>query len=134
MQFESPIVRRKSRQIMVGNVPVGGDAPKRLIWQAVPLTGETLYEAGLKSPSDRKFFWDIATIAVKYDGAGMQPMDQWLNAGDGPFDGWSGKKLGESSGDETRKALAVIDLTGKIDTQGKLAWKVPKTPKKRASS
>ncbi|WP_250459905.1 flavodoxin-dependent (E)-4-hydroxy-3-methylbut-2-enyl-diphosphate synthase [Microbulbifer litoralis] len=27
MQFESPIVRRRSRQIMVGNVPVGGDAP-----------------------------------------------------------------------------------------------------------
>lgn len=27
MQFESPIVRRKTRQIMVGNVPVGGDAP-----------------------------------------------------------------------------------------------------------
>lgn len=27
MQFESPIKRRKSRQIMVGNVPVGGDAP-----------------------------------------------------------------------------------------------------------
>lgn len=27
MKFESPIVRRKSRQIMVGNVPVGGDAP-----------------------------------------------------------------------------------------------------------
>jgi (E)-4-hydroxy-3-methylbut-2-enyl-diphosphate synthase len=27
MKFESPINRRKSRQIMVGNVPVGGDAP-----------------------------------------------------------------------------------------------------------
>ncbi|WP_372809631.1 flavodoxin-dependent (E)-4-hydroxy-3-methylbut-2-enyl-diphosphate synthase [Litorivivens sp.] len=27
MLHESPIVRRKSRQIMVGNVPVGGDAP-----------------------------------------------------------------------------------------------------------
>ena len=27
MQSKSPIVRRKSRQIMVGNVPVGGDAP-----------------------------------------------------------------------------------------------------------
>lgn len=27
MKFESPIVRRKSRQIMVGSVPVGGDAP-----------------------------------------------------------------------------------------------------------
>ncbi|WP_086931162.1 flavodoxin-dependent (E)-4-hydroxy-3-methylbut-2-enyl-diphosphate synthase [Agarilytica rhodophyticola] len=27
MQFQSPIVRRKSRQIMVGSVPVGGDAP-----------------------------------------------------------------------------------------------------------
>ena len=24
---ENPITRRKSRQIMVGNVPVGGDAP-----------------------------------------------------------------------------------------------------------
>ncbi len=27
MQFESPIVRRVSRKIMVGDVPVGGDAP-----------------------------------------------------------------------------------------------------------
>jgi len=27
MQYKSPVVRRKSRQIMVGNVPVGGDAP-----------------------------------------------------------------------------------------------------------
>ncbi|HAG96773.1 MAG: 4-hydroxy-3-methylbut-2-en-1-yl diphosphate synthase [Pseudomonadales bacterium] len=27
MHFESPIKRRQSRQIMVGNVPVGGDAP-----------------------------------------------------------------------------------------------------------
>lgn len=27
MKFESPIVRRKSKQIWVGNVPVGGDAP-----------------------------------------------------------------------------------------------------------
>ena len=27
MRAESPIKRRKSRQIMVGNVPVGGDAP-----------------------------------------------------------------------------------------------------------
>ncbi len=27
MHFESPIHRRKSRQIMVGNVPVGGDSP-----------------------------------------------------------------------------------------------------------
>ncbi|PVZ72333.1 flavodoxin-dependent (E)-4-hydroxy-3-methylbut-2-enyl-diphosphate synthase [Pelagibaculum spongiae] len=27
MQYKSPIRRRKSRQIMVGNVPVGGDAP-----------------------------------------------------------------------------------------------------------
>lgn len=27
MQFESPIKRRRSRQIMVGDVPVGGDAP-----------------------------------------------------------------------------------------------------------
>ncbi len=27
MQHENPVVRRKTRQIMVGNVPVGGDAP-----------------------------------------------------------------------------------------------------------
>ncbi len=27
MKYESPIVRRRSRQIMVGNVPIGGDAP-----------------------------------------------------------------------------------------------------------
>ena len=105
---------------------VGGDAPKRLIWQAIPLTSETLYEAELKGPADREYFWDIATMAVKYDGAVIEPMDQWLNAGDGPIDGWSGKKLGRSSGNRTRQALEVIDLTGKIDQQGRLAWKVPK--------
>ena len=27
MRMQSPIVRRQSRRIMVGNVPVGGDAP-----------------------------------------------------------------------------------------------------------
>jgi hypothetical protein len=96
-----------------------------MIWQGVPLAGGTLFEGELKGPSDRKFFRDIATIAVRYDGAALEPMDEWLNAGDGPFDGWSGKKLGESSGDGTRKALEVVDLTAKLDAQGKLAWKVP---------
>ncbi len=27
MHYESPIIRRPSRQIRVGSVPVGGDAP-----------------------------------------------------------------------------------------------------------
>ena len=27
MHYDSPIKRRKTRRIMVGNVPVGGDAP-----------------------------------------------------------------------------------------------------------
>ncbi|MFT6029407.1 MAG: (E)-4-hydroxy-3-methylbut-2-enyl-diphosphate synthase, partial [Oleiphilaceae bacterium] len=27
MKFESPIIRRKTKQIWVGNVPIGGDAP-----------------------------------------------------------------------------------------------------------
>jgi len=27
MHQESPIIRRQSKQIMVGNVPVGGNAP-----------------------------------------------------------------------------------------------------------
>ena len=48
-----------------------GDAPKRLIWQAIPLSSETLYEAELKGPADREYFWDIATMAVKYDGAAI---------------------------------------------------------------
>ena len=80
----------------------------------------------LTAPADREFFWDVATIAAKYDGAVMEPMDNWLNAGDGPFDGWSGKELGESSGEGIRKAVEVIDLTDKIDAQGKLTWNVPK--------
>ena len=55
MKHESPIVRRKSRQIMVGNVPVGGDAP--IAVQSMTATHTTdidatvaqvnaLYEAG----------------------------------------------------------------------------------------
>lgn len=108
-----------------GPWPVGGDAPKRLIWQGVPLTRETVYEAELKKPSDREYFWNIATIAVKYDGAVMEPMDTWLNAGDGPFDGWSGKELGERSEDGIRKAIEVVDLTAEIDARGRIAWKPP---------
>jgi len=111
---------------MKGPWPVGADAPKRIIWQGLPLSSETLYDAELKGPADREFFWDIATMAVKYDGAAMKPMEQWLNAGDGPFDGWSGKRLGKSSSDGPRKALKVVDLTDQIDARGKLTWRVPK--------
>jgi len=87
--------------------PVGKDAPKRMIWNGVPLVSETRHEMKLKPPSDREFFTDIATFAVKYDGDVIKPIDQWLNAGDGPLDGWSGKKLGESTQRKASSAESV---------------------------
>lgn len=108
-----------------GPWPVGSDAPKRMVWQALPLEGAKPISLALKKPADREYFWNIATFAVKYEGAAVKPMESWLDAGDGAHDGWSGKKLGETATAMSRTVQESVELTGKIDAQGVLTWTVP---------
>ncbi|MDD2598697.1 MAG: glycosyl hydrolase [Kiritimatiellae bacterium] len=108
-----------------GPWPVGETAPKRMVWRGLPLKSGERYSAVLKHPEDRKYFWDIAAVAVKHDGDLLEPMQDWINAGDGPMDGWSGKKIGKTVDAAPRTVLEAIDLTDKIDANGVLNWQVP---------
>ncbi len=63
MNTESPIVRRKSRKIMVGNVPVGGDAP--IAVQSMTNTETCDVEATLSQIRDlEKVGVDIVRVSV----------------------------------------------------------------------
>ncbi len=48
---ESPIIRRKSRQIMVGNVPVGGDAPITVQSMTNTLTTDVAATVAITAPT-----------------------------------------------------------------------------------
>ncbi len=105
---------------------VGADAPKRLIFQRVPLAGGARLEMALNQP-DRTHYWDVATFAVNYGGAPIGDSGEWLNAGDGVYtmESLSGKRLDGRSEIDTRPALEIVELTGRVDARGRLAWEVP---------
>ncbi len=109
-----------------GPWPVGPDAPKRLIFQTVPLAGGAPLDTVLTKP-DREHYWDVALFAVKYDGKPVGAVDNWLNAGDGVYTmkATSGKRLDEQQPVEARTAREMVDLTGKPDAGGRLLWQVP---------
>lgn len=106
---------------------VGADAPKRLICQTMPLAGGARYEAVLKNP-ERKYFWPIATFAVRYEGAPVAEQAEWINGGDGLYtmhaSAW-GKKIDGQKALSFRAAQEVVDLTDKVGADGRLAWDVP---------
>ena len=106
---------------------VGADAPKRLICQTTPLAGGAKLDSVLKNP-DRKFFWNIAAFAVKYEGGAVTNNEAWLNAGDGLYtmhaSAW-GKKIDGQKNMELRVAQEVVEVTGKVDPRGRLSWEVP---------
>lgn len=105
---------------------VGADAPKRLICQITPLTGGSRFDAILKSP-DFKYFWNVATFAVKYEGAAAEHKEDWINAGDGLYTmkASSGKKIDGQKNMEQHVAREIVELTKKVDTGGRLTWDVP---------
>jgi hypothetical protein len=106
---------------------VGADAPKRLICQTSPLAGGAHLDTVLKHP-DRKYFWNIATFAVKYEGNAPDPKAEWINAGDGLYtmhaSAW-GKKIDGQKALEFHVAQEIVDLSEKLDASGRLVWDVP---------
>ena len=105
---------------------VGPDAPKRLICQTTPLAGGARLDTVLKNP-DRKYFWNIATFAVRYEGAAVPPQAEWINGGDGLYSmhATSGKRVDGQKALTFRDAREVVELTDKVGADGRVSWNVP---------
>ena len=91
---------------------VGADAPKRLVCKIEPLkSGEV--ELDITKPSDRKYFWEVARFAVRYDGKAFDANSSWVNAGDGLYTmmATSGKRLDGNVVTQHRNALEVVDIS-----------------------
>ncbi len=103
-----------------GPWPVGPDAPKRLIFQTVPLAGGAEQALPLARP-EREHYWEVALFAVRYGGRPVEASGAWLNAGDGVYTmkATSGRRLDEQQAVEAHRALEVVELTGRP------AWRVP---------
>ncbi len=91
---------------------VGDDAPKRLIWTASEVRGPQRFNHELKHPPGKRF-WDVALMAVRHDGPPIAAAlsNQWNEVA--------------SSLSVPTAAAEVVDLSGKVDAQGRLTWKVP---------
>ena len=82
-----------------GTWPVGDDAPKRLVHTALEVAGPMHFTAELPRPSGKRI-WDVAVVAARHD---ERPAD-------------------------AKKPLVVtnvVDMTNKLDAQGRLVWDVP---------
>ena len=95
---------------------VGADAPKRLVYQIIPLhAGMGVDKSLFAKPEGFKHFWDVACFKVMYEGKPLAEKTGWLNAGDGVIDGWSGKRVDKDTGIPVRDALTAADVTDRID-------------------
>ena len=92
---------------------VGADAPKRLICQTTPLAGGAKLDTALKNP-DRKYYWNVATFAVRYEGSAVTPQAEWINGGDGLYtmNASSGKRVDGQQALSFRDAREVVEVTG----------------------
>jgi len=99
---------------------LGADAPKRLICKISPLPVNHKVSIKLQRPN-RKYAWNIAVFAIKYDGEKIEKSSDWLNAGDGLYSmmATSGMKIGGSD-IVNREALEVVNVADKIDNDGVL--------------
>ncbi len=99
---------------------VGADSPKQLQWTAIRVAGPKPINCRLNSPKTLKHFNDIAVMAVRRaDGKVIKPtkdLDNDLAAN------W--RKISLLPKNST-VVDQVVDLTGKVDEQGRLNWNVP---------
>src|SRR5690606_37116781 len=95
------------------------NGPKQLIWTADDITGPVKVEAQLNIPSDKKYFKDVALIAVRKKSAlipseNKQSVD--LNRD------WS---VVSAPTEDSDVVLEVVDLSNHLDNEN-LKWDAPK--------
>ena len=95
----------------------GADAPKKLIWTSGEFRGPRQVNCALGRPA-RPHFWDVALLAVRHRGAQESaPSGPVFISGD-----WRDVSLDTSS---APKLGDVLDLSAKVDAQGRLDWEAP---------
>jgi len=122
-----------------GPWPVGDDAPKKLLWQSLAIQGpqKCRYQFP-KSEGPR--FWPVALLAVQTaetPGLAAKPdgtmkISPWQEAIAAPKPSEAKPKPSEgkpkpSEGDQSvaQSAIQVVDLTARLDGEGRLNWQVP---------
>ena len=110
--LQASINLSSSAGALKGPWKVGDDAPKRLCWTTRELSGPQRFHWELKSPPGKRF-WEVALLAVRHD----EPASSGTNA-----ESWQEiiRTLPVRSAEKD-----VVDLSAKVDAQGRLAWDVP---------
>ena len=93
-----------------GPWPVGDDAPKRLVWTASQVRGPQRLHCRLPK-ADEPRFWNVATMAVPQTAASATAAGTWQNIAPKPG--------------ATPQAVEALDLSDKVDPEGRLTWDVP---------
>jgi hypothetical protein len=91
---------------------VGDDAPKRLIEMTSEVLGPQRLAFELKRPPGKRF-WQVALLAVRREGpvAAAPGSETW-------------KEVAPALGSQSA-AAEMVDLSAKVDAQGRLSWDVP---------
>lgn len=102
---------------------VGNDAPKQLLWTSLETRGGRTLRCRLPRPEAARS-WGVALVAVRHAesnpaAAAAEGAATEKNAS------WGGWQTVQGQPDPKRLAAEVVDLSGKIDAQGQLAWDVP---------
>jgi hypothetical protein len=112
------------------------DAAKKLVWSELRVPGPTNFNAALPAPNSREnYYRDTYVVAyrVRPDQAPHQPLQNWrekaLLKTLEPFSTPSTEPLFQefpaTPGEEDARAMDVVDLTSKLDTNGVLHWQAP---------
>ncbi|MCX7888075.1 MAG: glycosyl hydrolase, partial [Verrucomicrobiae bacterium] len=88
----------------------GDDVPKKLVWTATEIVGPK-FTHQFKPPEGRRF-WDVGVFAVRHDAGPAKLTEQW-------------QEIAPKPGSQP-VVTEVVDLTPRVDKEGRLTWDVPK--------
>jgi len=117
-----------------GPVVTPEDAAKKYVWSELKVFGGAHSQIQLPSPPAReKFYRDIAVVAYRLKSAPHPPLQNWkqkaLQESLTPFSSPDSSplfaELPATPGEQDANAADVVDLTGKLATDGRLTWDVP---------
>jgi hypothetical protein len=95
---------------------VGEDAPKKLLWNALEVRGAQSLTCELKRPEGKRV-WEVALLAARHADApgAAKPAGAFAT-------NWQEVALKPGA---QAPVVEVVDLSGKVDAQGRLTWDAP---------
>ncbi len=111
------------------------EAPKKLVWSETRAAGPAAFESVLAAPRHaREFYEDVAVVAyrVRTPRRDRRPMADWpfkavyrSLGGSAPETSQLLRHLPDEPGEADALSNEVVDLTGRMDGEGKLTWDAP---------